>query len=153
TYALIEAGAPMVPPALLIAVGVLGAAALAAFIAVERRSAHPMLPLDIFRSARFTATNLVTALMYGALGPLLFLLVLYLQEVMACSAVQAGAASLPSTGLMLLLSGQSGRLAGRLGRRVQMAVGPALVAVGMVMLSRLSADSTYLADVLPGVLV
>ncbi|MFW5419087.1 MFS transporter [Nocardiopsis sp. CNT-189] len=153
TYALIEAGAPMVPPALPAAAGVLGAVALAGFIAVERRSAHPMLPLGIFRSARFTATNLVTVLMYGALGPLLFLLVLYLQEVMDYSAVQAGAASLPITVLMLLLSGQSGRLAERIGPRVQMAVGPALVAVGMVMLSRLSADSTYLADVLPGVVV
>ncbi|MDA2804839.1 MFS transporter [Nocardiopsis suaedae] len=153
TYALIEAGAGAVPPAAVVVSGAVGVAALAAFAAVEARSASPMLPLGVFRSARFTAANLVTVLMYGALGPLLFLLVLYLQEAAGYTALEAGAASLPITVLMLLLSGRSGRLAERIGPRAQMTAGPLLVGVGMLLLSRLTPEAGYVAGVLPGVLV
>ena len=73
TYALIEAGAPGTGPAVAVTAAI-GVLALAGFAVVERRERQPMLPLDIFRSARFTGANLVTVLMYGALGPLLFLL-------------------------------------------------------------------------------
>ncbi|WP_017557683.1 MFS transporter [Nocardiopsis baichengensis] len=153
SYALIEAGAGEVPAGAAALAGAVGAAALAGFALVETRSAHPMLPLGVFASARFTAANLVTVLMYGALGPLLFLLVLYLQEAAGYSALAAGAASLPITVLMLLLSGRSGRLAERIGPRAQMTAGPLLVGVGMLLLSRLTPGADYLTEVLPGVLV
>ncbi|KIH96831.1 major facilitator transporter [Streptomonospora alba] len=132
---------------------VAGAAALAAFAAVERRSRHPMLPLDIFSSSRFTITNIITVAMYGALGPQMFLLVIYLQEVLGYSALAAGAASLPITVLMLALSGQSGRLAQRIGPRWQLGFGPLVLAAGLVLLSRLEPGTSYPTGVLPGVVL
>ncbi|WP_308251260.1 MFS transporter [Streptomonospora nanhaiensis] len=153
TYAMIASGEAGAPVAATAAAAVLGLAALAAFVWVERRGPHPMLPLDIFRSTRFTVTNVVTVLMYGALAPLLFLLVIYLQEVLDYSAVAAGAASLPITLLMLALSGQSGRLAERIGPRWQLTAGPLLVAAGLVVLSLVGPGDTYLTGVLPGVLL
>uniref|UniRef100_UPI00037D9CCD MFS transporter n=1 Tax=Nocardiopsis gilva TaxID=280236 RepID=UPI00037D9CCD len=80
TYALIESGAARAPVAAVAASALVGVAALAAFLVAELRGAHPMLPLDIFSSVRFSVTNAVTVVVYGALGPLLFLLVIYLQE-------------------------------------------------------------------------
>nr|WP_255430199.1 MFS transporter [Streptomonospora sp. PA3] len=153
TYALIEAGETGAGDWRVVVTAAAGVAALAAFAAVEHRSAHPMLPLDIFASSRFTVANIVTVLMYGALGPLLFLLVIYLQEALEYSALEAGAASLPITVLMLALSGQSGRLAERIGPRWQLGVGPLLLAAGLVVLSRLEAGDSYLSGVLPGVLL
>ncbi|GAA4932015.1 MULTISPECIES: DHA2 family efflux MFS transporter permease subunit [Streptomonospora] len=153
TYALITAGETGPGDWRVLAAAGAGAAALAAFAAVELRSSHPMLPLDIFASSRFTITNAVTVLMYGALGPLLFLLVIYLQEVLGYSALEAGAASLPITLLMLALSGQSGRLAERIGPRWQLGFGPLVLAAGLVVLSRLAPGASYLTGVLPGVLL
>ncbi|QBI54628.1 MFS transporter [Streptomonospora litoralis] len=153
TYALIEAGETGFGDWRVLAPAAAGLTALAAFAAVERRSHHPMLPLDIFASSRFTVTNVVTVLMYGSLGPLLFLLVIYLQEVMGYSPVEAGAASLPITALMLALSGQSGRLAERVGPRWQLTIGPLVLGAGLVVLSGLAPGDSYLTGVLPGVLL
>ncbi|CAM3670130.1 MFS transporter [Nocardiopsis rhodophaea] len=161
TYALIESGAAEVPVAAVAASAVVGAAALAAFLGAELRSAHPMLPLGIFSSVRFSVTNAVTVLVYGTLGPLFFLLVIYLQEVRAYSAVAAGASALPITVLMLLLSGRSGKLAERIGPRPQLTVGPLLVAAGVLVLARLGEPepgstatlADYATGVLPGVLL
>ncbi|GAB3448405.1 MFS transporter [Streptomonospora sediminis] len=153
TYALIEAGETGLGDWRTASAAVAGLAALAAFATAEHRSTHPMLPLDIFSSSRFTVTNVVTVLMYGALGPLLFLLVIYLQEVLGYSAVEAGAASLPITVLMLTLSGQSGRLAERIGPRWQLTIGPLVLGTGLVVLSRLSPGDSYATGVLPGVLL
>lgn len=112
-----------------------------------------MLPLGIFRSLPFSVTNAATVMIYGSLGPLLFLLVIYLQEVAGYSPIAAGAASLPITFLMLLLSARSGKLSARIGPRLQLVVGPLLLAAGFVLLSRLEGDAPYLTGVLPGVLL
>ena len=130
-----------------------GAVSLAAFIVVERRSRHPMVPPALFASAQFRAANLVTAAVYGALGGVFFLLVMQLQNVLGYSAVSAGAATFPITILMLALSARSGALAARIGPRLQMTVGPVLVAAGTLLMTRIDAGSTYVADVLPGVLL
>jgi EmrB/QacA subfamily drug resistance transporter len=130
-----------------------GAVALVAFVVVERRSTHPMVPTTIFASAQFRAANLVTATVYAALGGVFFLLVVQLQNVLGYSAVEAGAATFPITILMLALSARSGALAARIGPRLQMTAGPLLVAVGTLLMIRIDAGSTYVADVLPGVLV
>ena len=130
-----------------------GAVSLAAFIVVERRSRHPMVPPALFASAQFRAANLVTAAVYGALGGVFFLLVMQLQNVLGYSAVAAGAATFPITILMLALSARSGALAARIGPRLQMTVGPVLVAVGTLLMTRIDVGSTYVADVLPAVLL
>ena len=130
-----------------------GAVSLAAFIVVERRSRHPMVPPALFASAQFRAANLVTAAVYGALGGVFFLLVMQLQNVLGYSAVSAGAATFPITILMLALSARSGALAARIGPRLQMTVGPVLVAAGTLLMTRIDAGSTYVADVLPAVLL
>src|SRR4029079_14408899 len=105
-----------------------GVAALIAFLVVEHRSTNPMMPLDIFRSRQFSAANLVTFVVYAALGGVFFLLVAFLQISLGYSAIEAGAASLPVTVLMLLLSARSGALAQRIGPRIPLTVGPLVIA-------------------------
>ena len=133
-----------------LAVGVLG---LAGFVLAEHRSKHPMLPLGIFASRAFTAANLVTFVVYAALGGVLFLSVLNLQVVAGFSALAAGTATLPVTVLMLLLSARAGALAQRIGPRIPMTVGPLVCSVGLVLYSRIGANATYLGSVLPAVIV
>lgn len=111
-----------------------------------------MLPLEIFRSRQFTAANLVTLVVYASLGITFFLLVIHLQ-VLGYSPLQAGVATLPVTALMLVLSAPAGQLADRIGPRLPMTVGPLGIASGLVLLSRVQADSTYFGTVLPGLIV
>ena len=152
TWALIEAGERGATTGVL-ATGAVGLASLAGFVAVERWSRHPMLPLEIFESRQFTAANLVTLLVYASLSVMFFLLVLHLQQVLGYSPVQAGAATLPVTGLMLALSARAGQLADRIGPRLPMTVGPLGIAIGLALLGRVQADATYLGLVLPALVV
>ena len=152
TYALIAAGEEGASTQVLLS-GVGGVAALAAFLAVERRSSHPMLPLGIFASRQFTAANLVTFAVYAALSGVFFLLVVHLQVVAGFSPLAAGVALLPVTVAMLVLSARAGALAERVGPRLFMAVGPLLCAGGTLLLSRIGAGASYVVDVLPGVVV
>jgi EmrB/QacA subfamily drug resistance transporter len=133
--------------------GVAGVVALVAFVLWERRSRHPMLPLDIFASRQFTAANLVTFVVYGALGGSLFLLPIQLQRVVGFSPLAAGLALAPVTLVLLLLSSRAGRLSARIGPRVPMTLGPLLVAAGFMLYTRIGPGSTYLTDILPGMLV
>lgn len=152
TYALIELpgeGLGTATGAALLA----GLAALAALLARERRIASPMLPLEIFASRRFSAANAVTFVVYGALGGVLFLLVVFMQVVLGYSPLAAGAALLPVTILMLVLSARTGALALRVGPRLPLTVGPLLLAGGMLLMSRLGARSSYGGGVLPAVVV
>ena len=91
--------------------------------------------------------------MYAGLGGAFFLLVVQLQNVLGYSAFEAGAATFPITILMLALSARSGALAARIGPRLQMTVGPLLVAVGTLLMTRIDAGATYVGAVLPAVLV
>jgi EmrB/QacA subfamily drug resistance transporter len=152
SWALVEAGERGFTGAPL-AAGAIGVAALVGFVALEWRARSPMLPLEIFRSRQFTAANLVTFVVYASLGITFFLLVVYLQQVLRYSPMEAGLATLPVTALMLALSARAGMLADRIGPRVPMALGPLGIAGGLFMLSRLREHATYLADVLPGVIV
>jgi len=130
-----------------------GVAALIGFVVRERTAAEPMLPLDIFASPVFRATNAATFAIYAALGGVFFWLVLQLQVVAGFSPIAAGLALLPVTGLMLVLSARMGGLAQRIGPRVPMTVGPLLCAVGVAGLTRLGAGASYLTDVLPPVVL
>ncbi len=128
-----------------------GAAALVAFLAVERRSPGPMLPLEVFASRTFAAANAATFLVYAALGGVLFLLVLELQVVAGFAPLPAGLAMLPVTVLMLLLAARGGALAPRIGPRGPMTAGPLVCAAAFLLLSRVGAGAAYVRDVLPGV--
>jgi EmrB/QacA subfamily drug resistance transporter len=130
-----------------------GAVLFASFIAWEARTEHPMLPLGLFRRRNFAAGNIETFSMYGGLGLLFFFLVLFLQQVAGYSALAAGAASLPVTVLMFLLSTRFGLLADRHGPRLFMGVGPLVAAAGLAWFLRLDADVDYVADLLPGLLL
>lgn len=136
-----------------VAAGVVGGVALIALLAVERRARAPMLPLSLFRDRQFSGANAVTLLVYAALGCAFLLVVLQLQEVAGYSAVTAGAALLPVTVLMLLLSSRAGMLAQRIGPRIPMTVGPLIVAGGLVLLGRIGPGADPLREVLPGMVV
>jgi EmrB/QacA subfamily drug resistance transporter len=131
----------------------LGAIGIVAFVLVERRSPHPMLPLEVFRSRAFTAANLVTFAVYAALGGVFFLLVLHLQVVAGFAPLAAGTALLPVTALMLLLSARAGALAERVGPRFPMTSGPIVSAAGLLLLARIGAEASYVGAVLPGVIL
>jgi hypothetical protein len=132
---------------------VVGAGALVAFLVVESRRAHPMVPLAIFRSQQFSGANAVTFAVYAAMGTVTFLLVVHLQTDLGYSALEAGASLLPITGCMLLLSARSGALAQRIGPRIPMTVGPLVVAAGMALLGRVDPGTTYWATVFPALVV
>ncbi|WP_225725745.1 MULTISPECIES: MFS transporter [unclassified Nocardia] len=132
---------------------VAGLVLLAAFVVVERRSDHPLVPPSLFRSRVFTAANLVTLAVYAALGGVFFLLTLELQLVAGYSPLLAGAATVPITLLMLVLSAPAGRWAQAHGPRIPMTIGPLLAAAGLLLLLRIGRETAYLTDVLPGVLV
>ena len=135
------------------AVAAIGLAVLVAFVLVERRVANPMLPLVVFRSRAFSATNATTFVVYGGLGVAFFLLGLVLQTALGYSPLAAGAATLPITLLMLVLSARAGRLAQRIGPRWPLTLGPLVVAAGLLLYLRVEPGASYAGVVLPAVLV
>ena len=153
TFGLIGAGDDGFGSARVLISLAIGVLALVAFVEVERRSSHPMLPPGIFANRRFTGANLVTVAVYGALGTSTFLLVVYLQTVLGYSALWAGASLLPMTLLMLGLSGYAGGLSERIGARIPMTVGPLLMSAGFLLMLRIKPGSNYFIDVLPAVVV
>ncbi|MER7547588.1 MFS transporter [Actinomadura sp.] len=168
TYALTEAPGGTAAPPVIGTAAALGLAASAAFVLVERvrgkgrrlpgarrgpEVPQPMLPLGVFASRQFSAVNVVTFLMYGGMGVMFFLLVLDLQVVGGFSPVAAGAALLPVTVLMLLLSARAGALAQKIGPRLPMTAGLVVAAAGMLLVARIGRDASYLRDVLPAVVV
>ncbi|MFI5896571.1 MFS transporter [Actinoplanes sp. NPDC051513] len=130
-----------------------GGLLLAVFVAWERHTKRPILPLRLFASIQFTAANVVTFAVYAALGGALFLLPIALQQVSGYSPIEAGLTLLPVTVLMLLLSSRSGALAARIGPRLQMSVGPVLVGLGLALFTRIDASGDYLTQVFPAVTV
>jgi len=152
TYALIEAPGKGMSPAI-VATAALGVLALAAFLLRERRTDNPMLPLSLFKNRQFSAANLVTVVVYAALGGVFFLLVAFLQISMGWTPLEAGAASLPVTALMLALSARSGALAQRIGPRIPLTVGPLVIACGLLLMTRISPGDSYVSAVLPAVVV
>jgi EmrB/QacA subfamily drug resistance transporter len=128
-----------------------GAVLLVAFVAYEDRSPDPMLPLGLFTRRNFVVGNVETFVMYAGLALLSFYLVIFLQQVAGWGALEAGAALLPVTAVMLLLAGRFGALADRHGPRFFMGVGPLVSGAGLLLLLRLDADVSYVTDLLPGV--
>lgn len=130
-----------------------GLLAFGAFLAVQARSEHPMLPLRLFRAGQFAGANATTLAVYAALGGMMFVLVLQLQFALGYSALEAGAALLPVTLLMLLLSSRAGALAQRIGPRLPMTLGPLVVACGLLLFTRVGPGESYAATVFPAAVV
>lgn len=132
---------------------VLAVASGVVLVVHERRQLHPMVPIDLFTIRPFVAANIVTLLVYGGMGVVFFLLSIQLQVALGWSPLAAGAALLPVTGLMMVLSSRAGDLAQRIGPRWPLTFGPLLIAAGMLLLSDLSPGDVYVSGVLPGVVV
>ncbi len=132
---------------------VAGAALLVLFVAHERRSDHPMLPLGLFRSRNFSVGNLSTLGIYGGLGAATFFATIFLQQVAGYSPIASGLALMPITIVMWLLSSRFGRLSDRIGPRLLMGLGPIVAGIGLIWMGRLGSDVDYVSDLLPGVLV
>ncbi|MBV9726498.1 MAG: MFS transporter [Gammaproteobacteria bacterium] len=112
-----------------------GALALAGFIVTEHRSVAPMMPLELFRSRTFSGINLLTLLLYGALGGAFFFLPFLLIQARGYSATATGAVYLPFTVVLGLLSRWSGGLMDRFGARGPLIIGPTLTAAAFELLS------------------
>ena len=151
-FALIEGAAEGLSARVALA-AVVGIAALIAFPGLERRHPEPLVPLELFRSGQFSGANATTFAVYGAFAGALFLFVVLLQQGLGYSALEAGAAMLPVTILLVLLSAHAGRLGQRVGPRLPMTAGPLVAAAGLLLMSRVGTGVHYVTAILPGVLV
>jgi Major Facilitator Superfamily len=120
---------------------------------VETRARNPMLPVHLFRSRTFTLANVLTLLLYGALGVVLFLLPLELIQVQHYSATQAGAALVPLAVIMFSLSRWAGGLINRVGARLPLTVGPVIAAAGIALFARTGIGDSYWSTIFPAVLL
>ena len=152
-YALIEAPFAGLSSRSVLASLALGACVLAAFLVVEWRHSAPMLPLRLFRSADFAGANLLTLLLYAALGGSLFFLPLNLIQVQGYSTVAAGAALLPFVLLMFVLSRWAGGLVDRHGAKLPLIIGPAIAACGFASFAIPDVGGSYWTTFFPAALV
>jgi EmrB/QacA subfamily drug resistance transporter len=132
---------------------VAGVIVLILFLFVESRLSHPMLPLTLFRSRTFAGTNLLTFLLYAALGGTLFFLPLNLIQVQGYSPTAAGAVLLPFILIMSFLSRWSGGLVARYGPKLPLIVGPVITAVGYLLFLMPGIGGNYWTNFFPPVVV
>ena len=152
-FALIEApargwGAPAV-----FASGLAGIAALAAFAWIEARGHAPMMPPALFRQRDFAGANLLTLLLYAALGGSLYFVPLNLIQVQGWTATAAGAALLPFIVIMAGLSRAAGALADRLGARIPLVAGPAIAAAGFAAFALPGVGASYWSGFFPAICI
>jgi EmrB/QacA subfamily drug resistance transporter len=130
-----------------------GTATILIFVLRESRTSFPLLPLSLFRSRNFTGANLLTLLLYAALGALLFFLPFNLIQVQAYSPTEAGAAILPFIVVMFLLSPWAGGLVSRYGPKPPLIIGPLITAVGFILFARPKVGGSYWTTFFPAALV
>lgn len=153
TAALVEGPGRGAGDPLVVAGAVLGVAALATFVVLQLRQRDPLVPPDIFANRTFVVANLLTFVVYAALGGVMMLFVMQLQVSLGYAPTLAGLASIPISVIMLLLSARSGKLAQRYGPKPFLVVGPIVIALAMVMYTRVTPGASYLLTVLPAVVV
>src|SRR5918992_1378733 len=153
-YAIVEAESAGWGPTRTIAFFAIAAALLAAFVVVERRAASPLIPFEIFRLRTVLGANVAMLIVAAAMFGLFFFLSIYLQVVLAYSALEAGVAQLPLAGTLVLAAGAVSPLVTRFGSKRVLLVGLVLFAAGMGWFARMPADGTFVADLLgPSLLV
>ena len=130
-----------------------GVVALGVFLFNETKARNPMLPLRLFRSRNFAGANLLTLLLYAALGGSLFFLTLNLIQVQGYSATAAGAAFLPFVLIMFALSRWSGGLVDHFGARLPLLIGPLIAAAGFAMFMLPGQSANYWSSFFPAVIV
>jgi EmrB/QacA subfamily drug resistance transporter len=131
-------GSPLVLSSLIV-----GAVLIGLFVWVESRHRHPLAPLRLFRSRALTGANLIMVLIGSVMFSLFFFLSQFLQDVQGFSPLRAGFAFLPMPLALITGTQLSSRLVGRVGTRVLLVIGPLISATGLLLLSRLHADSSY----------
>ncbi|MGA8988170.1 MFS transporter [Aeromicrobium sp.] len=129
--------------------GLTGAVLMVVFVIHQRLTPHALVPLSLFTDRVFTAANICTFAIYGALGAALFLLVQQLQYVSGFSPLVAGLATVPLTITMVLFASKAGALGSRVGPRWPMTLGPLIAAAGLLLMLRIGADASFWTDVLP----
>ena len=152
TYGLIEANTYGWTSARIVGSFVAAAVLLTTFVVIERRRRSPMLDLSLFRSGTYAGANLAMLLVALAMFGVFFFVSLYMQNVLGYSAVQAGAAFLPMTVLVILVAPIAGKLSDRHGSRWLMTIGMILLGVQLLYLSQLGPDAGFW-NLLPGFVV
>jgi EmrB/QacA subfamily drug resistance transporter len=152
TYGLIEANTYGWTSGRIVGSFVVAAVMLIAFVLLEMRQRLPMLDLSLFRNGTFAGANLAVLLVALAMFGVFFFVSLYMQGILGYSAVQAGAAFLPMTVLIILVAPIAGKTSDRVGSRWLMTSGMLLVAAQLLSFSRLDVHSTFW-NLLPGLLV
>jgi EmrB/QacA subfamily drug resistance transporter len=132
---------------------IVGFGGLIAFVFIEARSSSPMVPLTLFRSQRFSGANLLTFLLYAAIGIFFFLFPLNLIQVQGYSPTAAGVAILPLILLMFLLSRWAGGLVARHGARGPLMLGPLVAATGFALFAVLSIEQSYWRSFFPALFI
>ncbi|MGZ6644221.1 MAG: MFS transporter [Solirubrobacteraceae bacterium] len=128
------------------------AALIAAFLAIERRSDHPLLPLGLFRNRSFTGAQIAAFAISGSWFAIFLYITLYLQQVLGLSPIQSGATLIPGTVIMFVVAGATSQMAERVSARAMIVVGLALVAIGQALMVVAATDSSW-TILLPGEIV
>ncbi|MDQ6930506.1 MAG: MFS transporter [Candidatus Eremiobacteraeota bacterium] len=151
-YAFIAAGLNGWTNPYVIAAAIIGPLALGLFVWVEAHHPSPIMPLRLFRGRTFTGVNLLTLVLYGALGGMFYFLPFVLIRVMHYSATFAGFATIPFIIILVALSRTTGALTYRFGARLLLTVGPSVVACGFLAFSLLHGTS-YWTAIFPGIML
>src|SRR3954470_22691573 len=132
---------------------VLSVLLLGAFVVIERRSAGPLVRLSIFRVRSLTTANISMFFAASGIFAMFFFNTLYIQRVLGYGPLEAGLAFLPFTGGIMVSAGLASKFAPRIGVRPVAVFGMVVTIAGMVLLTQISANGSYAADALPGLVV